>query len=130
MVIGDVLGVAASAMLLMTNLLNLWPRRRLRILGNCAAAVCAVGAIPAGIEGGALAFALIIPALILSHKWVAEVEEDLYERRSAGLEPLLRNRLGLSLYISPTFVLRYRYRLFRDEWSRYELLARSWNPSN
>jgi hypothetical protein len=70
--------------------------------------------------------ALFFLLLALSYKWNSEVTSDVYDREVAGLEPLFKVRLQLAaLSWSPTYFVRYRHRMFRDEWSRRELLARS-----
>ena len=70
--------------------------------------------------------ALFFLVLVLSYKWDSEVTTDVFEREVAGMEPLIKVRFQLAaLSWSPTYWVRYRRRMFRDEWSRCELLARS-----
>jgi hypothetical protein len=73
--------------------------------------------------------ALIAAAVLfvaLYYKWYSEVFWDAQEREMAGLEPLIKVRFQLAaLSWSPTFWVRYRRRMFRNEWSRRELLAKS-----
>jgi hypothetical protein len=70
--------------------------------------------------------ALALLFLALAYKWDSEVTWDVMERETAGMEPLIKVQFKLAaLAWSPTFLMRYRRRMFRDEWSRQELLARS-----
>ena len=70
--------------------------------------------------------ALAFLFLALAYKWDSEVTWDVMEREMAGMEPLIKVRFKLAaLAWSPTFLVRYRRRMFRAEWSRQELLARS-----
>jgi hypothetical protein len=69
--------------------------------------------------------ALFFLVLVLSVKFHWEIVDDVETRRIEGMEPLLKVRFKLATAWSPTYWLRYRHRMFRDEWSRRELLAKS-----
>jgi hypothetical protein len=120
------LAVAGSVTFLVVQFMNLWPRRFWRIMGTLVALgleMASVALHPS--EFGAAVFCTVVALLIVSSKWVNEVEDDIEDRRAAGLQPLLGRGSSVALYLSPAYALRYRRRLFRDPWSRANLLERS-----
>ena len=75
----------------------------------------------AAVVCGAMAF------IALSNKWNSELLDDEVAREQEGRPPLVKSRLkSWASILNPMYQIRYRHRMFRDEWSRELLLEVSW----
>jgi hypothetical protein len=76
----------------------------------------------------AAVFCGVLTLIVLGNKWYFEVADDEAAREEKGRPPLVKSPLRFfAIILDPTYQIRYRNRMFRDEWSRELLLEVSWS---
>ena len=62
-------------------------------------------------------FGWFLSVALLIGKWGREVAFDVDARENKGKRPLARDFLGVNVALNPVFIVLYRHRIFRDQWS-------------
>lgn len=115
-------GIIGIVMLFTSQVFNLMQSSRRWRLG-LPGALLVSGALPGATaeQRGWIALGIGTGLLVLNHKWLQEIQGDMVAREQEGLPPLLPRRRRWLLQADPTYMFRYRRRMFLDDWSRRRL---------